>query len=238
MSPFSLQDKHIVVIGGTSGIGLSVARLALRAEARVTVVGRSKDKLSSLQSEFKTDRLQIIACDVLADLTPLKAISQVDHLFISAGKFVGGSFQESSLDTIHEALGRLFAAVNSVRALEKELGAKSSIVLTGGVSTDRPVKGAWATAVSTAATEQLARSLALELAPRRVNAIAPGWTDTPMWDSILGGQKEKAFTEVASKIPTGKIASSEEAALAVIALMLNPGISGEVLHIDGGHRLT
>lgn len=214
----TLKDQHVVIIGGSSGMGRSVAELK-RAHPGAA--------------------LAILRCDVLgSDLSALRSIGKIDHVFVSAGQFVGGTFVESDPATIHVALERLFGAVNSVRILGPRLAPHGSIVLTGGISTDRPVRGAWATAVSTAATEQLARSLALELAPRRVNAISPGWTDTPMWDEILGPQKGVAFSEVAQKIPTGAIATAEQAALAAIALMLNPGISGEVTHIDGGHRLT
>ena len=110
------------------------------------------------------------------------------------------------------------------------------VTLTGGLSTARPVAGAWVTAVATAATEQMSRALSLELAPIRVNAISPGWTDTPMWDAILREAKQDAFQEVAAKIPTGRLATAEEVASTVIFLMSNSSITGEVIHTDGGHR--
>jgi NAD(P)-dependent dehydrogenase (short-subunit alcohol dehydrogenase family) len=92
--------------------------------------------------------------------------------------------------------------------------------------------------VATAAAEQLARALALELAPIRVNAIAPGWTDTPMWNGILGETKQETFKTVGEKIPTGTIATAEEAAHAVLMMMSNRAFNGEILHVDGGHRLV
>ena len=113
-----------------------------------------------------------------------------------------------------------------------------SFVFTGGVSTARPVPGAWATAVATAAAEQMARALAVEIAPVRVNAVAPGWTDTPMWDEIFGENKREVFAGVAEKLLTKRLATAEEVAQAVIFLMNNNSITGETIHVEGGHRLV
>ncbi len=113
-----------------------------------------------------------------------------------------------------------------------------SITLTGGVSTTRPAPGAFISALGTAAAEQMARALSLELAPIRVNAVSPGFTDTPMWDPILGAAKEATFAAVSKKLPIERIAAAEEVAEAVLFLMSNAAITGEVVHVDGGGRLV
>jgi NAD(P)-dependent dehydrogenase (short-subunit alcohol dehydrogenase family) len=92
------------------------------------------------------------------------------------------------------------------------------------------------TTVGVAAAEALTRSLALELAPIRVNAIAPGWTDTPLVSNVLGDNYDAVIRSVSEKIPVKRIGKSKEVAEAVIMLMNNGFINGEVLHIDGGER--
>jgi NAD(P)-dependent dehydrogenase (short-subunit alcohol dehydrogenase family) len=112
-----------------------------------------------------------------------------------------------------------------------------SITFTGGVSTDRPIAGAWISGLGTAAAEQLARVLVMELPRIRFNAVSPGYTDTPMWDSIMGENKQQILAGIAATLPVKKIASPEEVASAVLFLMSNPSITGEVIHVDGGARL-
>jgi NAD(P)-dependent dehydrogenase (short-subunit alcohol dehydrogenase family) len=163
-----------------------------------------------------------------------------DHIYVAAGSFVGGPILEGTLGHFRSALeDRLWGTVNVVRAAAPKMKRPgASFVFTGGVSTDRPVKGAWATAIGTAVGEQLARALAVELAPLRFNAVSPGWTDTPMWDGILGDSKASTFAAVGAQIPVGRIATAEEAAQAVLLLMANRSLNAEVLHVDGGHRLV
>ena len=158
---------------------------------------------------------------------------------MAAGAFIGGTFAQQSVAVARSALdARIWGAVQLIQELLPKLAPEGSIVFTGGLSTDRPVAGAWATAVATAAAEQLARALALELAPRRVNAVAPGWTDTPMWDDIFGANKETVFKEVAAKIPLRRLVSADEVVMAIQLLFEDRSITGEIIHIDGGHRLV
>lgn len=239
-----LHQSHIMVVGGSSGIGRAAVLLALDAGARVTVIARSRVRLDALLAARPDGTLAVHAADIndpLAVQQVFRSVAPVSHMLVTAGSFVGGGFQDAGVDpadAIDRALLRITGAVHVVRAAAKSMSAGGSIVLTGGVSTSRPVAGAWATAVGTAAAEQLARALALELKPIRVNAISPGWTDTPMWDSVLGASKLAKFESVASSIPTGAIATPGEVAEAALFLMNNPSVNGEVLHVDGGQRLV
>jgi len=240
---FDFQDQHVAVVGGSSGIGLAVARHALAAGAKVTVMSRDAARLDAALSGPLQGRARGVAVDVGDEAAVKRAFDRIDpprHVYVAAAGFVGGSVLDTPLATLRAAIDvRLWGAVHVVRAAALRMQAGGgSFVFTGGVSSDRPVAGAWPTAVATAATEQLARCLALELAPLRFNAIAPGWTDTPMWDALLGTGKAETFASVAAKLPTGRIASADEAALAVLLLMANGSINAEVLHVDGGHRLV
>lgn len=239
MSDF--HGQHVVVVGGSSGIGLAVAQGALAQGAAVTIMARDAARLE--QAVAQTDgRARGVVMDVSDESAVHRAFAELSppqHVYIAAASFVGGSVLDAPLDSLRSAIDvRLWGAVHVVRAAAPRMReAGGSFVFTGGLSTDRPSRGAWPTAVATAATEQLARCLALELAPLRCNAISPGWTDTPMWDPLLGADKAAVFADVAARLPSGRLASPDEVASAVLLLMHNSAINGEVLHVDGAHRL-
>lgn len=237
----NLENQNLLVIGGSSGIGLAVAQQALAAGMHVTIAGRSLDRLKEAAAGLAD------ASTLVLDIENAEAVSAAfdsiptpDHVYLAAGRFVGGPVVQTPITELRGAFeARLWGSLHCVRALAPRMtGPRASFVLTGGVSTDRPARGAWITSVATAASEQLARVLALELAPLRVNAIAPGWTDTPMWDALLGSSKSEVFAATAQNLPVGRIATADEAAMAVLHLMANPSITGEVLHVDGGYRLA
>lgn len=233
-----LVGKHVVVMGGSQGIGFETARLATQAGATITIMGRSPERLEAARDRLgDVDTVTVDITDEAAVHHAFAPLERVDHVYIAAGSFVGGKVLDGSVEQFRPALeSRVWGSVYVIQAAASKIPPGGSITLTGGLSSDRPVVGAWATSVATAAAEQMARALALELSPIRVNAIAPGWTDTPMWDAILGDAKHGAFEDVATKIPTGRLASAEEVASSVIFLMSNAAITGEVIHIDGGHR--
>lgn len=92
-------------------------------------------------------------------------------------------------------------------------------------------------AAANGALEALARALALELAPIRVNVVSPGWVDTPIWETIAGDDKTERLAAMAERLPVGRIGQPTDIAQAFVALMNNGFITGTLLHVDGGHRL-
>ncbi|MBC8009103.1 MAG: SDR family oxidoreductase [Burkholderiales bacterium] len=237
----SLENQTIVVIGASAGIGLAVAELALQAGAKVILIARNADRLaaavSGLTGDFAT---QVADLNDSATLTAaLAPLARIDHVYIAAGtaEFAAalGDPAAKKFKTIQD---RIVGSMEAVQLIAGRMPPGGSFVFTGGVSTDRPVAGAWGTSVATAATEQLARTLAVDLAPLRFNAIAPGWTDTPMWDPLLGDNKAAVFASIAEKLPVRRIATAHEVAEAILLLMRVRAITGEVLHVDGGGRLV
>ena len=243
-----LDGKRVVVIGGSSGIGLETARLALSLGANVTIAGRSVDRLSRAAANlaavnFKNvpDRLRTVVAD-MADGPSIQSLfsgeSQVDHVFVPAGELRPESADLLTGDiagmrSILEV--RLLGVAHVVRHA-KPLMKNGSIVLMSGLFATRPAKGGAIAATAVAAVQGMTRALALDLAPIRVNAVAPGLIDTPLWDAF-GAQRE-AILGRASKLPVGRAGRPEEIAEAVVFLMTNGFVTGIVLPVDGGGSLV
>lgn len=195
-------------------------------------------------AELTTDDLLLLSA--FADGTPLRrvaetifeAIPRIDHVYVAAGSTGVTNIFEGPLEAQLALLRlRIWGNANVVRGAASRIRPGGSITFTGGVSTARPVAGAWVTNVATAASEQMARALALDLKPVRFNAVSPGWTDTPMWERVLGENRHEVFEGVAKQLPVGRISTAAEVARAVLFLMQNEAVTGEVVHVDGGGRL-
>jgi NAD(P)-dependent dehydrogenase (short-subunit alcohol dehydrogenase family) len=123
-----------------------------------------------------------------------------------------------------------------VKHASKHLSRGGSITFTAGIASERPMPRASMVAAANAALGGLARALAVELAPVRVNVLSPGWVDTPVWDRI-SPDKNAAFEAMAKRLPAGRVGLPADLAHAARFLMENAFTTGIVLHVDGGHRL-
>jgi NAD(P)-dependent dehydrogenase (short-subunit alcohol dehydrogenase family) len=236
----SLTHQHVVVFGGSSGIGLAVAELAQRHGAKLTLVGRNRDKLNHAAARLGGSRV------AMADITDRAAVEQVfadmervDHLVITAGSFNAGKIADSDPDILLRALDeRIAGPLYAIKAALPLLAKHGSITLMGGQLSDRP-SGDGVAVISAAVRgiEALAGALAQELRPIRVNVVAPGFTDTPLFD-VFGEQGKALLQQVAERLPVGRVGRAEEIGSAVLFMMTNAYVNGEVLHVDGGGRLV
>ncbi len=236
-----LKGKRVLIVGGTSGIGLAAAIQAKGAGARVTVLGSDQERSRTVAAEHGFEGWR--AADVTspeAIQMALSDIGHVDHLVLLAGTFVAGKVLEADMTYLRRAFEeRIWAAIHILRTLGDNLSADASITFISGALADRP--NAYGTAVlaaASAAMEAFARGLAVELAPRRVNTLSPGPIDTPILSKTLGDGRAAYLESLAQKLPLHRVGTAEEAGAAVVFLMANGWMNGAVLNIDGGSRLV
>jgi NAD(P)-dependent dehydrogenase (short-subunit alcohol dehydrogenase family) len=237
----TLAGKTIVILGGSSGIGLATAR-GLKAEgANVVITGRSPDRLKAAQSELGGD-IRTVPLDVQDEpgTSALFAeLDHVDHVFITAGEIVfdpqlkgGAAATRPALDT------RFWGAYNAARFAASKIRDGGSITFMSGTAAIRPLPGAAVGTASCAAVEGLARALAVELKPIRVNVIQPGLVDTPFLDLFGQERRDAVIAEYSKRILVGRPGTAEEIADAVLFLMKNAFVTGITLTVDGGGVLA
>jgi len=236
----ALNGTIVVILGGSSGIGLATAKAARAEGARVIITGRSPERLQAAKAVLGGD-VKTAAVDV-ADEAGTRALftelERVDHVFITAGAVLFDPKLATEIESIRPALDtRFWGAFNAAKFAAAKMGAGGSITFMSGAAAIRPIRGASVATASCAAVEAFARALAVDLAPIRVNAIQPGLIDTPFLDTL--GERRKAFiSEYSKRLPVGRPGRPEEVADAVIFLMKNGFVTGITLTIDGGGVLT
>jgi NAD(P)-dependent dehydrogenase (short-subunit alcohol dehydrogenase family) len=232
-----LKGANIVVMGGSSGIGLAAAKLAQHEGAAVTIAGRSLEKLAQAQREL--DGVRTVVADVTDDAAVgrvFEELDHVDHVLISAGTIVNGKIVDNDLATLRHIVDeRIWGPTYVVRHARPRMTGGSVTFTSGGLSS-RPRLGAAMITAGLAAVEALAPALALELAPVRVNAVTPGLIDTPLLQAAYGANRDALVNSRAAALPGKRIGTADEVAQAIIMLMTNEYINGAVLHIDGGGR--
>ncbi|SCC27723.1 SDR family oxidoreductase [Kosakonia oryziphila] len=230
------KGQNIVIIGGSSGIGLETARQAKEAGGNVFLISRSPQRLQDA-SEAIGGAIQIVADIANPRPTIFAGIERIDHLFITAGTARLQPLTEESETDLRQVINeRLIGPLLAVRAALPILHSASSVTLTSAQLSSRPLNVGAIMAAAVSAVESLTRALAIELSPIRVNAIAPGMIDTPLLDALMGDEKRKVLEQTASNLPAKVVGRPEDIAQAALFLMSNRFITGEVLHVDGGGR--
>jgi NAD(P)-dependent dehydrogenase (short-subunit alcohol dehydrogenase family) len=219
-----------VFVGGSSGIGLASARLAVAAGWDVVIASRNPDAV-----DIDAERLVLDISDDASVRDAFGALGPIDHLVFSPVARASGPARELDLVVARRAfetkLWGPFAAVQAADVHE-------SIVFVSGVAAATPMRGGSATAAVNGAIEALVRTLAVELAPVRVNAVSPGIVATPTWDAMAPADRDAMFDRLAGALPAGRVGAAEELAAAVWLLLTNGFVTGTVLAVDGGHRLA
>jgi NAD(P)-dependent dehydrogenase (short-subunit alcohol dehydrogenase family) len=229
-----------LVIGGTSGVGLAVAQqLKARGDA-VHIAGRNKERLDEAVAATGVEGHVLDAADADAVAALAAGIGPVDRLVLTlSGNRGGGPLGELPIDDLRQAFEeKYWPTVTAIRAALAHLAPAASITLVGAVTARAAMPGTAGLASLNAAVEGLVRPLAAELAPVRVNAVSPGYVDTPWWDAIGAEAKAGLFAQAAAALPVKRIASAADVAEAVVLLAVNPNLTGTVIESDGGALLT
>lgn len=236
-----LAGKKVVVVGGKTGIGLGIALAARAAGATVVVASR---RIASPQERPDLAGVEQVSMDMRDEEAVRRAfevIGSFDHLVVTAAPDLGtwGAFMDADMHGVRSYMeGKFLGSWACARHAAHHLRKHGSITfLTGGMAA-RPKIGYAAVTSSFAAVEALSGSLALELAPTRVNTIRPGFIDTDMWSFLPDAQREGLKRKVAETFPARRAGKAEDIAHAALFLMTNPYVTGTVVDVSGGENLV
>ncbi|WP_419786512.1 SDR family oxidoreductase [Pseudodesulfovibrio sp.] len=227
-----LRDKRIFIAGGTSGLGLAVAALAAKRGANLILASRSAPERRAELTQILGQEITTQALDVTsaaATSAALKGVGEIDHLVVATRSAITPApFAQADLDQAKQAFETKFwGTCRLIQQLAPRIRPAGSITLTTGIAGEKIYPNQFAMAAMNGATETLCRTLAVELAPIRVNAVSPGFI----------APKPPEVETYASQFPSGRLADIEEAALTFIQLMENTYVTGATLVVDGGARL-
>jgi NAD(P)-dependent dehydrogenase (short-subunit alcohol dehydrogenase family) len=234
-----LTQSRVLVVGGSSGIGQATAQAAVQAGAKVTIAGRSAEKLAAAKAAaggaIATRQLDITSdADVAAFFADAEAY---DHVVVSAAQTKVAAVKDLPLADAYQSMqSKFWGAYRVARAAT--LRPHGSLTLVSGYLSIRPKKGAALQGAINAALEGLTRGLALEFSPGRVNAVAPGLVDTPLHAGMANDARQAMYQRAAAQLPAGLVGQPQHIATQIMAFMVNPFITGSVVYVDGGGAIA
>ena len=236
---FSLEGRHVVIVGGATGIGFAIAELASELGARITLGSTNEGRLKAAAAQLEGASI----CTVnLRDEDSVKGFFDFaggfDHLAITAGDWSPSTFMPAKDIDLTQARDlftvRFWGALAAVQQGCKAISPDGSITLTSGLLSERPMKGGPLVTAVAGAVEHLAKGLAMDLAPLRINVVSPSLILT---ETVLG-MPEAARQQRVAPYPLRRAGNPKEAAKAYVYLMLNSYVTGQVLSADGGALLV
>lgn len=234
-----LAQQRLLIVGGTSGFGETVAQQALAAGATVHVVGHSQAHVDAALERLQAEAPVVIGTALDAqDADQLGVFfscqPKFDHVLSFLGGAMGGGFLDNDVATIRQAIeDKFFANLQLAKAAVGHLNAHGSLIFTSGAG-GHPDDASGAI-IGNQAINTMVAGLAVELAPDfRVNAVAPTWTPTGLWRNLTSQQVDQQAHDFAQGVPLKRVATKAEVASAYLYLMQNDFVTGQVLHVDGG----
>ncbi|TQS41904.1 SDR family oxidoreductase [Cryptosporangium phraense] len=236
-----LTGQTVVLIGGSSGIGLETARAARAEGADVVLVGRSAERLAAAAADVGATRTATFDA---ADPDGLHRFfddlpDPIDHVLTTAG----GAYYAPLADLDFAEARRnvdehLWAQLHLAKAAAPRIRPSGTILYVGGTGARRPAPGLILAAAMTAALPAMAAGLAIELAPVRVNVIAAGFVDTPLSARLLGDDLDERRDQLRRTLPIGRVVGPEDVAALAVHLMTNTALTGATYDVDGGQQFV
>ena len=238
----SLNQKRVVIIGGSSGIGMALAIQAVAAGAKVVVAGRTEAKLQAVADKLGS-AVETYQVDITNDTsvrTLFEKAGALDHLVITGPAPQFGHFLELDTEQVRQEFeGKFWGQYRAVKYAAPAIAQDGSIVLMSGAYSARPVPGATSLAAVQAGIEGLARGLAIDLSPIRVNVVSPGLTDTPIIHAAFPDEanRQALYDGQVKSLPAQRIGTPDDIAESILYLLSNRYTTGSTLFPDGGYTL-
>lgn len=236
-----MSSQHAVIIGGSSGIGLATAQRLLASGMRVTITGRSEERLAKARQALPgvaSAVMDAAATDTLSET--FTRIGAFDHLVLALGSGKGfGPFASVSVTEVRKGFEEKVLTHYAVaQAALPFLRKDGSITFIAAVSAHAASPGTAGIGAQNAAVAMFVPILAAELRPLRVNGVSPGVIDTPWWGFMPSEQRQAVFAEYGGKSPVGRVGQPDDIAQAVAFLIADTFMTGHVIVCDGGLRLV
>jgi len=235
-----LLGQTVVVIGGSAGIGLATARRARAEGADIILVGRDPARLQHAAGEVGARSTATFDANDLAALESFFARLEgpIDHVMVTAGGPYYAPLAEMDFDEARRALQEHpMVMLGVARYAAGKVRPGGTLLFMGGTGARHPAVGVGISSALTAALPALTASLALEVAPVRVNLIAAGFVDTPLSATLLGDQLEERRTNLRTTLPIGRVVGPADVAALAVHIMTNTALTGATYDIDGGQQL-
>lgn len=231
----------VVIAGGTSGMGLATAKALSKRNYEVTILGRDPERLNEALKQIgpNGNGKCVDATNAEALKQMMSEIGQIDHLVValSGGKGIG-LFRELDLQDLRKGFeGKFFPQLQAAQSALPYISRAGSITFITSISAQSKATGTAGLGAINGALEIMIPTLAKELKPLRVNAVAPGVINTTWWDFLPPQKKQETFDRYKATIPAGRIGEPEDIANMIITFIENTYITGQVIAVDGGLSL-
>ena len=235
----ALAGQTVVVIGGSAGIGLETARLARAEGANLILAARDTDRLQRIGDELEATISAFDATDFPRLGKFFEELSRpIDHLLVTGPGPYYAPLSEFDFDAARRDLeAHLLLPLQVARHAPGRVRPGGTLLFMGGTGGRRPVPGFALISALTAAGPAMTKSLALELAPIRVNLIAAGFVDTPLSATLLGDQLDARREQLRRTLPIGRVVGPADVAALAVHIMTNTALTGATYDIDGGQQL-
>jgi len=237
----SVGGRKILIVGGASGMGLACTELFASRGDEVIVASRNPKRAQAALGRHPNVRLMPVDAGDRAAIDALfAAIGSIDHVVVTvAGGIYMGPFAQMDAAALASTLqGKLLPYLNVTAGALPALAPRGSLTLITGQAARRAAPNAASLALVNGALESLVITLAVEFAPRRINAVSPGTTATTAWERMPAEARRGFFAAAEARTPLGRVGQPEDVACAVAALMETEFITGAVLPVDGGASLV